>query len=312
MINGDLPLHLKYRPESFDDFAGNEAMVDSLLSVLSRDKGRPQAFLFYGEPGTGKTSAARIVMKLFGVNEFDLKEINAASDNGITMVRAVEASVALAPMAGPYRGYILDEVHMTTKAAQNALLKVLEEPPSHVVFALCTTDPSGIVETIRSRCSQYKTTPLSDKRMAKLVKDICIKEGLDNYPETIVKEIVKVASGSSRNALKILDQVIDITDDRKAIKAVKDYKTDESTVDDMCKVMTSADRKWSRMRDLLLNFTGDPEGCRRAILSWLTNIALREDPQRASALIDIFAEPYYNVGKAGLVRDCFYGCDPDR
>lgn len=312
MTKENLALHLKYRPEDFDDYAGNEATVDSMLSVISREKGRPQAYLFTGPAGTGKTTLARILMKKFGVAPFDLKELNAADTNGVDDIRKISSDISMSPLAGPARGFILDEAHMLTTQAQNALLKTLEEPPSHAVFAICTTDPQKLLKTITSRCTMYRTELLSDKRMTKLIRDICAKEGINDYPDDIIKEIVRVAEGSPRNALKILDQVIDIADDAKAIKAVQDFKTDEATVEDICKIMVSANRKWSQMQPLLLAFTGDPEGCRRAILAWLTNTALRDDPARACALIDIFAEPYFNVGKAGLIRDCYYGCDPDK
>ena len=311
-VNENLPLHLKYRPEELDQFAGNESMIDSIVSVLSRDKGRPQAYLLYGPAGTGKTSLARIIMRRYGVSDFDLKELNAADTNGVDDIRAISSTISMAPLSGKCRGFILDESHMLTPQAQNALLKTLEEPPAHAVFVICTTDPQKLLKTILSRCTQYETSLLTSRRMVKLLKDILAKEGIENYPENILVEVAKVAEGSPRNALKILDQVIDITDDSKAIAAVKGFKTDEALVDDICKIMVSAARSWKEMRELLLSFKGDPESCRRAILGWLTNIALRENPHRASALIDIFAEPYYNTGKAGLVRDCYYGCDPDR
>lgn len=312
MAKENQPLHLKYRPDDFDTYAGNEATVDSLASVIVREKGRPQAFLLYGPPGTGKTTLARILMKKYQVADFDLKELNAADTNGVDDIRKISSDISMSPMAGPMRGFILDEAHMLTVQAQNALLKTLEEPPSHAVFVIATTDPEKLLKTIRSRCTQYRTDLLSDKRMMKLLKDICAKEGLPDYPDAILQEIVKVAEGTPRNALKILDQVIDIAEDHKAIKAVNDFKTDEATVEDLCRLMVSTSRPWSKAKDLLLNFKGDPEGARRAILAWLTNTALREDPDRATALIDIFAEPYFNVGKAGLVRDVFFGCSPDK
>lgn len=310
----NLPLHLKYRPQNFEEFAGNESTVASLQSVLARKTGIPQAFLFHGSSGCGKTTLARIVMKRLGVEEFDLKEVNAADTNGIDTIREIAATVSMSPMAGSRRGYILDESHSLTSQAQNALLKTLEEPPSHVVFIICTTDPQKLIKTILSRCTQYKVDLLSDKRMTKLIKDICKKEGVEEYPDTVITEIVKVAEGSPRSALKILDQVIDIVEDDKAIKAVNNFKSDESTIEDICKEMAGSSPQWSKVQKILLGFNGDPEAARRAILVWLTNTLLhgRGDPVRLTALIDIFSETYFSLGKAGLIRDCYYGSDPDR
>ncbi|HXK39597.1 MAG TPA: AAA family ATPase, partial [Candidatus Paceibacterota bacterium] len=147
-------LYRKYRPQSFDAVRGQDHIVAVLSSAL--EKGQVgHAYLFSGTRGTGKTSVARIFAKALGIGEQDTYELDAASNRGIDDVRALRDAVHVMPFGSPYKIYIIDEVHMLTKEAFNALLKTLEEPPAHVIFILATTEFEKLPETIVSRCEVH-------------------------------------------------------------------------------------------------------------------------------------------------------------
>ncbi len=155
-------LYRKYRPEAFSEIIGQEHIVTALSGALKEEK-ISHAYIFFGGRGTGKTTTARIVAKALGTDPSDLYEIDAASNRGIDNIRELRENVGTLPFNSKYKVYIIDEVHMLTKEAFNALLKTLEEPPSHVVFILCTTELEKVPETIISRCQEFTFRKPSEK-----------------------------------------------------------------------------------------------------------------------------------------------------
>jgi DNA polymerase-3 subunit gamma/tau len=143
-------LYRKYRPQSFSDVVGQEQAIELLTSSIKQNK-ISHAYLFCGGRGTGKTTVARIVAREVGCNDEDIIEIDAASNRGIDEIRELREAVRTAPFSSPYKVYIIDEAHMLTKEAANALLKTLEEPPRHVIFILATTDPEKLPTTIDAK-----------------------------------------------------------------------------------------------------------------------------------------------------------------
>ena len=155
-----------------------------------------------------------------GASGLDVIEIDAASNSGVDGVRSLIEKVKYAPIKGRYKVYIIDEVHMMTENAFNALLKTLEEPPEYVVFILCTTEPYQIIPTILSRCQRYDFSKISDESLSKLIIRVLNNEGI-TYDEGVVESIVEIASGGARDALSLLDQLIAFSGNHISLKNIE-------------------------------------------------------------------------------------------
>ena len=219
-------LYNKYRSQTFDELVGQQAIVQTLKNALELNK-ISHAYLFCGPRGTGKTSVARLFAKALNCEEGighqcnkcencrqisegehpDVIEIDAASNSGVQEVRNLIEKVKYAPIKGRYKVYIIDEVHMMTSSAFNALLKTLEEPPEYVVFILCTTDPYKLLPTIISRCQRFEFKKISDNDLKKLIVRVLTSENIKADLET-VNLIVELANGGARDSLSMLDQLI--------------------------------------------------------------------------------------------------------
>ncbi|KKL10376.1 hypothetical protein LCGC14_2556470, partial [marine sediment metagenome] len=213
------PLHIAHRPSDFSTFVGNESTIQSLKSVLDREKGHVKVFLLQGPSGCGKTTLARIIRNYLGCSEHDFFEYNMANTRGIDTIRGLVGNAKYAPLKGGVRIYLLDECHKLTTDAQNALLKILEDTPDHVRFILCTTEPEKLINTIKTRCSTFQVSSLQRAKIITLLKGVCEKEEAE-FPDKHYKEIARVCDGSPRKALSILDQIMDIPDDDKAFDAI--------------------------------------------------------------------------------------------
>ncbi len=219
-------LYRTYRPSRFDEVVGQEYIVKILKNAI-KNKKIAHAYLFAGPRGTGKTTIAKLFAKAINCPNFkeeacetcsscksfqegnhpDIIELDAASNNSVDDIREIIDQVPYAPMVGEYKVYIIDEVHMLTAQAFNALLKTLEEPPAHVVFILATTDPQKIIPTVLSRCQRYNFSKISNLNMKKKMIEILEKENL-KYEEKALEEVAVLAEGGMRDALSILEQVL--------------------------------------------------------------------------------------------------------
>ncbi len=205
-------LYRKYRPKSLSEVIGQENVTESLKNSIVAKK-ISHAYLFTGPRGTGKTSVARIFAHEINGFKYELEdsyidiiEIDAASNTGVDNIRELRERAIVAPTEGKYKIYIIDEVHMLSKSAFNALLKILEEPPKHVVFILATTDVQKVPVTILSRVQKYIFTLATPETMQEYLKEICSKENINIKGEAI-KTISRHGGGSFRDTLSILEQI---------------------------------------------------------------------------------------------------------
>lgn len=214
-------LYRKYRPTSFDEVLGQDHIVKVLKGAISLGN-IAHAYLFFGSRGTGKTSIARIIAKELKTSENDIYEIDAASNRGIDDIRELRDSVRTLPFDSEYKVYIIDEVHMLTKEAFNALLKTLEEPPKHVIFILATTEMDKVPETIVSRCQTFVFKKPTISVLKDLVLNIAKKEGvkIDNAGAEL---LAILGEGSFRDTQGALQKVISFSEDKKlSIKEIEE------------------------------------------------------------------------------------------
>ncbi len=219
-------LYNKYRPQTFDEVVGQRGIVRTLKNAIATGK-IAHAYLFSGPRGTGKTTMARLFAKALNCEEGlgaqcnqcsncvavtegshpDVIEIDAASNNGVDQVRELIDKVRYAPIKGRYKIYIIDEVHMMSQGAFNALLKTLEEPPEEVIFILATTEPYKVLPTILSRCQRFDFGKIEEMDIEKNIINVLNQEGV-TYEDKAVAEIAALADGGMRDALSILEQVL--------------------------------------------------------------------------------------------------------
>lgn len=206
-------LYRAYRPQAFKDVIGQDEVVKPLMAQIESGK-VGHAYLFAGSRGLGKTSIARIFARELGTHDRDVYELDAASNNGVDEMRSLSDSIYTLPFASKYKVYILDEAHMLSKSAWNALLKTLEEPPAHVVIILATTELDKVIETVRSRCQVFKFKKPTRAGLAKLILDVGKKEGVTIEPSA-AELIAMLGDGSYRDALSVLEKALSAGSDKK-------------------------------------------------------------------------------------------------
>jgi DNA polymerase-3 subunit gamma/tau len=295
-------LYRKYRSQTFADLVGQEAASRALQGAIIGGR-VAHAYLFSGSRGTGKTSAARLLAKalnctgrrrdsaepcnacqscveMTGGSALDLIEIDAASNRGIDEIRDLREKVNLAPALGPFKVYIIDEAHMLTEPAFNALLKTLEEPPAHVVFILCTTDAQKIPLTVIGRCQQFVFRRHSEEQIVSRLTHIAKFEKVQVDGEAMLL-IARTAQGSMRDAVGLLDQLVPLAsgpislESARALLGIADPRLLDSLLDDVlagraAEALAEVNRVYAAGAELRQVVRGLMEGCRDRLVAALT------------------------------------------
>jgi len=310
-------LYRKYRSQTFADLVGQDAASRALQGAIIGGR-VSHAYLFSGSRGTGKTSAARLLAKALNCtgrprdsaepcnvcqscveitagSALDLIEIDAASNRGIDEIRDLREKVNLAPALGPFKVYIIDEAHMLTEPAFNALLKTLEEPPAHVVFILCTTDAQKIPLTVIGRCQQFVFRRHSEEQIVGRLTHIAAAENVAVDAEAM-QLIARTAQGSMRDAVGLLDQLVPLAagpislDGARSLLGIADPRLLDSLLDHVlegraAEALAELNRIYAAGAELRQVVRGLMEGCRDRLVAALT----RSDgatARRLSAVLD--------------------------
>ena len=335
-------LYRKYRSQTFADLVGQEAASRALQGAIISSR-VAHAYLFSGSRGTGKTSAARLLAKALNCSgrprdsaepcnqcqsclemtagsALDLIEIDAASNRGIDEIRDLREKVNLAPALGPFKVYIIDEAHMLTEPAFNALLKTLEEPPGHVVFVLCTTDAQKIPLTVIGRCQQFVFRRHSEDQIVGRLTHIALAEHV-KVDADAMQLIARTAQGSMRDAVGLLDQLVPLAEgpitleSARSLLGIADPRLLDSLLDDVlggraAEALAELNRVYAAGAELRQVVRGLMEGCRDRLVAALTrrdNASARRLSSVLDALLHLdgevrrHAEPRFLV-EATLAR----------
>lgn len=296
-----VPLVQKYRPTNFDEVIGQESAVKSLKALFERDKGAlPHGFFFYGPYGVGKSTLGFIIRKLLECHDQDFIFYDAAKLSTKDAIIEAVSRCNFRPLGGPTKVYLIDECHNMSKKAQETLLTSVEHPPSHAYFIFCTTEPEKMIPTIRSRCMEFKLRHVDRRKLFTYLQELCKKEGVDDYPEKVLKQIAHCAEGSVRNAVKMLDQVIDIEDDDEAFEAVAEASLGSSEVKELCQLLMSSGTRWDQIAKVFKGIDEEPEKIRYALLGYFGAVLLNKGDQRICDMITVLSEPCMYSGRGGL------------
>lgn len=288
------PIHVKYRPTRLQDVLGQKAIVKSLESAL-RAKSRAHTFLFTGPAGTGKTTLARIVAAEFGCDASNLIEVDAASNSGIDDMRKVTETLRYNGFGeSPNKAIIIDECHGLSKQAWDSLLKSTEEPPPHVFFMFCSTNPGKIPAALVTRALAYSLAPLKFDDLMDLLEDISDREKYETSGK-ILQLVARSCEGSPRQALTMLATVHDCEDEHDA-EVLLQTAMDNKDVIDLCRMLVKGDLAWSKVTATLKALDDlNAESIRIIIVNYLNACVMgarsEADTLRLLTMLEAFLKP---------------------
>lgn len=303
-----MALYNEYRPKEFKDIVGNKEVVESLEKLLN-NKSMPHVFMFTGNSGCAKTTTARIMANKLTDKQTAIIEINCSNKAGADQADTIISELNNRAIGSKNKVYILDEIHMSSKHFQNALLKPFEDTPDHVYFFLCTTDPQKIIKTIKSRATTYNFSPPPTRDMIKLLRNISKQEDKEISTE-VIRDILKSTSNHPRASLNILEKIMEIEGEENQKKAIENTNGNESKVNELCIALLSG-KPWKDIRVLVKGLEGDAESNRRAILGYLNSGLMNGWTDRYKknvfALMECFEYNFYDTGNVGLSMACYRG-----
>ena len=307
-------LQIRYRPKSLKGFFGNSSLKEALKVSLSK-KDKPTSFLFIGESGTGKTSLGRIIANELEIDPLNIHIYNAASTRGIDTIREIIEQAKITPLLGNKRIYILEECHQILSAASEALLDFVEHPPKDAYIVLTTTEPSALKVTLKRRCFIGEVKPLLEAELQKLMLLVLAKEK-ETISEDLVTKIISVSNGSAGQALKLLDMIIGV-DEEKAEELLTNIFVNEKGVIELCRILINTKlkpgNKWEECRKTLKELSGEPEANRRVIQGYFNSVLLNstytDNLVHVAEIASNFTENYFNSGKLGLTLSVFLSCE---
>lgn len=287
------PLHTKWRPKKFEDVVGQVQAVKALQGVIKRKSSR--AFLLTGPSGTGKTTLARIAARALGALDDDIMEIDAATQSGVDNIRNVQEVIRYKPLGeGSLKAIVVDEAHGLSKQSWDALLKSIEEPPAHIVWFFCTTNPVKVPATIKTRCTAVALKPVKDDDLADLLDYVCEQEKIDP-PDDVFNIIVEQAGGSPRQLLVNLNLCRDVTKRKVAAELLRGA-VEGDAIRELCQFLNKGG-SWMKCAGILKKLDGEnPEGVRIAVVNYFAAVVRGAKSDRnalaALAIIQEFATPY--------------------
>lgn len=286
------PLHLKYRPSSFDEVVGNTAAVRALKRSLADS----QAFMLTGPAGTGKTTLARLGAKHLGVDQDGIVEIDAATNNGIDQMRELQSVIRYKPLGGDKRAIIVDEAHGLSKQAWDSLLKVVEEPPSHLVWFFCTTNATKIPATIKTRCTPIPLTAIGEDILGELLDFVAEQEGIE-LPDGVADLCVIEAKGSARQLLVNLATCRGVKNRESAAKLLRSAVESDPVIN-LCRALLQG-TSWAKAVKLIAACEGQsPEGIRRVVNGYFASVLKNTKSDKAAIrcldILAAFERPFYD------------------
>jgi len=288
-----MSLYQKYRPKTIEEMVGNKTEFSTCEKLI---KSGTRAFLLCGASGCGKTTLARIAANMLNG---EVIEINSSDNRGIDTTREIIDMMKFKPLGDKKLVFILDEVHKATNDFQNALLKPLEDMPSYVYFFLGTTNPEKLIKAIHTRCSRITFQNLNPQDLQILLDRVAISENAPAWINSLIPVIIDNCEGSARQALVLLEKVLQCSDSREAEKVLYNLEAEDQNTIYLCREVINGN--WEKCIPLLKNLQGkDPENIRRAILGYAAKVALNVNSRGVNVLY-VMRQDTFSTGFAGLV-----------